>query len=60
MNYRIDKDGYITIYCHQCKEEIQLADLLKVDNNLLCAVCKAHLGYVWDLPSWALNYLQNG
>jgi len=58
MNYKIDEQGYIIIYCHNCKQHIELGHLLKVNNDLLCLFCKAHLGYIWDLPSWCLNYLK--
>jgi hypothetical protein len=57
VNIRTDEDGYIWVWCHKCRQEMELGDLKRNGNDILCRWCDSHLGYAWDLPSWALNYL---
>ena len=38
------------VYCHGCKQKLEIGDLLIINDAVLCVYCKTHLGYIWDLP----------
>ena len=62
MNIVIE-NGIVFFHCHNCDTELTVADIIKVDDNILCRSCEwqGHLGYEKDLNennlSWVLNYL---
>jgi len=49
MNY-LEKDGRYYFWCYRCKENLEVGDLLRVGDDIICVICGAHLGYFHDLP----------
>ncbi len=47
------------IFCHICNswKDIYTEIYLEGD-NVLCLVCSAHLGFIWDIPEWKNNNKQ--
>ena len=64
MNIRVDKDGFLKVYCHACKQELDAGhisviddinkkgDLQRVGNSYFCIFCHSHLGYLWDIEEF--------
>ena len=51
MNWRVDEEGYFKVWCHGCKQELDLIDLIRVgETGVHCVFCGTHLGYVHDIP----------
>ena len=50
MDCYIDKDDYFIVHCHKCNRELELGNLVKIGDNIICLFCNAHLGFIWDIP----------
>lgn len=49
MNSKID-NGYFEIHCHGCSQWLELGDIWKIDNEVICLYCGTKLGYIHDIP----------
>ena len=61
MNARVDEDGFVWVYCHACKSDLDAGHLVEVDyfqekqdlekkgHSYFCKNCGAFLGYCWEL-----------
>lgn len=50
MNLKIDKFGYVKIFCHECQADKDLGDIFPKGKEIICLHCGTLLGYAWDLP----------
>jgi len=57
MNYYL-KNGNYYFKCHECEQILEIGNLLKLGNNIICVICKAHLGYFHDLPDKVKNIIR--
>ena len=46
----IKKEGRYYFWCYKCNEELEVGDLLRVNDDIICVICGSHLGYFYDLP----------
>lgn len=51
MNITKTEQGRWMIYCHVCKGDHELGDIVIHNKRIYGLVCDTLLGYEWDLPA---------
>lgn len=49
------EDGYFTVQCPACGNKLNIADLIIINDAVLCVFCNNFLGYIWDIPEKELK-----